>query len=143
LVGQGRSRGLRREGEDGCGPSGQGADDGARSTELQRAARRLERGRWRARESGERERELGEGERKKLGAFIEREGRGEGAGEERPAFNAINGVVSLHLLERERGGGRGGAVAVVSGSRGGGRARPRRGVGRGRTGARTRPAARH
>jgi hypothetical protein len=77
---------------------GTGADHGERSTELRRAARQLGHGRRRAREKGEheRERELGEGERKELEAFIEREGRGEGTREERPAFNAINGAVSLH-----------------------------------------------
>jgi hypothetical protein len=53
----------------------------------------------------ERERELEEGERKELGALIEREGIGEGVGEEWSAFNASNGVVSLNLLERERGEG--------------------------------------
>jgi hypothetical protein len=90
--------GLGRMAGDGCGPSGRGADDGERSTELRRAARQLGHGRRRAREKGEheRERELGERERKELEAFIEREGRGEGTREERPAFNAINGAVSLH-----------------------------------------------
>jgi hypothetical protein len=56
-TGKGRSRGLGREGKDMRGPSSRGADDGARSTELRRAARWLGRGRWRARERGEHERE--------------------------------------------------------------------------------------
>jgi hypothetical protein len=55
--GKGAAWGLGREGEDGRGPSGRGADDGAWSMELQRAARRLERDRQRARERGELERE--------------------------------------------------------------------------------------
>jgi hypothetical protein len=112
-----------------------GADDGRgrRSSDERRGGSGAVDGEQ-GREENVRERELEEGERKELGAFIEREGRGEGAGEEWSAFNASNGVVSLNLLERERGGGRGEAVSVVSGSRGGGRVRPRRGVGRGRPG---------
>jgi hypothetical protein len=91
----GAAWGLGRKGENGRGPSGRGADNGARSTVAPvrgRGGSGAVNGELGREESvRERERELGEG----AWAFIER-GRGEGVGEERPAFNAINGVVSLH-----------------------------------------------
>jgi hypothetical protein len=65
---KGAAWGLSREGEDGRGPSGRGADDGAWST--------MAPARWRGgsgmvdgeqgREESVRERELGEGERREL-----------------------------------------------------------------------------
>jgi hypothetical protein len=138
--GRGLAWGLGGGRKDERRPSGWGADDGARSTELRRAARRLRHGRRRARERGKRERErkIARGGREEgARSFIEREWRGEGAGEERPAFNTISGVVSLHWLERELGEGEETAASVSS--VGGGWAQMLR-SGRGST---ARPSARH
>jgi hypothetical protein len=112
-AGQGRSRGLGREGEDRRGLSGRGGDDGAWSTELQRAARWLGCGRRRARERGEheRERELGEGEGKEIGAFIEREGRGRQGGTtdlQRHQWRRFSPLIGEGTLGRERGSRGGG-----------------------------------
>jgi hypothetical protein len=97
LAGHGRGLGARSKGREWartirprCGQ--RGAVDGGSGE----GTRRLGRGRRRARKRGERKREGARGGREEgARAFIER-GRGEGAGEERSAFNAINGVVSLH-----------------------------------------------
>jgi hypothetical protein len=77
------------------GPSGQGADNGAWSMELRRAARARSTTSLDGEESV-RERELGEGEKEELGAFIERER--ESRGEKWSAFNAA--------LSERNGGGR-------------------------------------
>jgi hypothetical protein len=95
-TGQGCGMGLGRVAGDGHGPSGRGADDGARA-ELRRTARARSTTSSGVRRAWERERELGEGERG---------GEGESPGGERPAINGT-------IRERERGGGREG-VAVVS-----------------------------
>jgi hypothetical protein len=98
--------GGARPGGGGAGRARSRLGDGRGSTaKLQRTAdgrngelgRRRERGRERAR--GGREGELG--------AFIEREGRGEGTGEERPDVNGHQWRPLMPLRERERGGGRG------------------------------------
>jgi hypothetical protein len=120
--GRGAAWGLGREGEDGRGPSGWGADDGVRSTAA--LARRLRCGRRRARgEDSVCERERARrGREKELGAFIERgeerESRGERERDSRPSTPLMASVSPL--MERECGGEREG-MAVVSGSRGGGR----------------------
>jgi hypothetical protein len=85
-AGQGRSRGLGREGEDGRRPSGRGAVDDEQG-----------------REESVRERELGEGERESSGLLLSERGRGGGTGgrNDRPwPLMGINGMVN--------GGGRSG-----------------------------------
>ena len=74
-----------------------------------------------------------------LGAFMEREGRGEGVGEERPAVNGHQWRPLTPMSERDCGGGREEMAVSVSGLRGGGRAgtprgRARRGWARSRSG---------
>jgi hypothetical protein len=127
--GRGAAWGLGRKGEDGRRPSGWGADDGARLTELRRAARRLGRGRRRARERGEHERESSGRERGgSSGKFYKaREGEGEPGRNDRPSTPSMAATINSALSERS-GGGRGGAAAVSGSGRRAGAA-PRGGPG--------------
>jgi hypothetical protein len=141
LAGQGLGLGARRGAQGraqtvrlGCGRRGtvDGAPASGEAAQAQSTASKGKRKAW------EREREIARGGREEgARSFIEREWRGEGAGEERPAFNTISGVVSLHWLERELGEGEETAASVSS--VGGGWAQMLR-SGRGST---ARPSARH